>query len=293
MDAVLDVQNITKDFGDGKGIFDVSLSIQPGEIVGFVGPNGAGKSTTINAVTGLIKPQQGSVALFGRQVDQVSIHSLFPKVGVMYSESTIEEGKTARQIFERTQALLGKNYDKSWTGMSRIFGLDTNKKVKKLSLGNKKKVAAVRTLMHEPDLIIMDEPTSGLDPIMRESLMELIHHAADNGAAVLLSSHDLGEVQQVSTRIIMIKSGKIIVDDSTPNILHKSLRLFRLINPPKELADKLTALPGVQSPHKQGKDLLFHTKDYEAVVKQLNSAKFYNFFLEQPSLEDAFKEMYE
>jgi ABC-2 type transport system ATP-binding protein len=287
------VKGLTKDFGNGKGVFDVSFAVQPGEIVGFVGPNGAGKSTTINAITGLIKPDSGTFSLFGHELNQVTIHTVLRKVGIMYSEPTLEESKTARQIFDRTAALLGKDCTETWQEMSRQFDLDVDKKVKKLSLGNKKKVQAIRALMHNPELIIMDEPTSGLDPIVKDSFMDLLRTAAQNGASVLLSSHDLTEVQHVSSRIIMIKSGKVILDDNTANILNQSVRLFRLIDPPAEFAHTLNKLSFINDLRKQGNDLTLQTAEYIQLIQLLGDKKFYNYFVEQPSLEDTFKEKYE
>jgi ABC-2 type transport system ATP-binding protein len=291
--AVISAHKLTKDFGNAKGIFDISFSVAPGEIVGFVGPNGAGKSTTINAITGLTKPDSGSFSLLGTPLTQTTVHDVMHRIGVMYSEPTLEDSKTARQIFERTGALLGKDCTKKWQEMSRLFNLDLDKKVKKLSLGNKKKVQAIRALMHEPELIIMDEPTSGLDPIVKDSFMELLHAAATRGAAVLLSSHDLTEVQHISDRIIMIKSGHIILDDQTSSILNTSNRLFRLINPPAELSKKLSSLSYIHDLHPQGNDLTLQTPEYAKLAKLLGDNKFYDYFIEQPSLEDAFKEKYE
>lgn len=286
-------EKLVKDFGNNHGVFDVNLSIQPGEIIGFVGPNGAGKSTTINIVTGLIGPDSGQVSLFGTAINLTNIHTVLSKVGIMYSEPTLDETKTARQIFEQTAELYGKDCTKAWTSMSQKFDLDVDKKIKKLSLGNKKKVAAVRALMHEPALIIMDEPTSGFDPIIKDTFMELVKSAADRGAAVLLSSHDLSEVQHISTRIVMIKSGKIILDDATPKILNNTLRLFKLINPPEQLRQRLTKLAYIHELHTQGNDVLLQSAEYEKVLRQLQLADFYNYFVEQPSLEDTFKEKYE
>lgn len=291
--AVINAENLVKDFGNNRGIFDVSFSVQPGEIVGFVGPNGAGKSTTINILTGLTNADSGNTSLFGQTIYPTNVHKVLRRVGVMYSESTLDETKTARQIFQQTQQLFIKDCSASWQSMSKQFNLDIDKKVKKLSLGNKKKVAAVRALMHEPELIIMDEPTSGFDPIIKDVFLGLLRGAADRGAAVFLSSHDLTEVQHISSRILMIKNGKVILDDATPKILNSSLRLFRLISPPKQLTQKLSKLSGIHDFQTQGSDVLLQTSDYEKILKIMGATDFYNYFVEQPSLEDTFKEKYE
>lgn len=291
-DSVLKIHKLTKDFGNHKGIFDVSFTAGPGEIIGFVGPNGAGKSTTINAVTGLISPDSGTVEIFGKSVTPTSTHTLMRQLGIMYSESILDETKTAGQLFTDTEKLLGANCKETWQSMAKQFGLDTDKKIKKLSLGNKKKVAAIKVLMHKPSLIVMDEPTSGLDPIIKDGFMELLRSASSRGATILLSSHDLSEVQHICTRIIMIKAGNIIIDDATEAILSKLLRRFRLISPGKELRHILTTLDVVVDAKAEDDQLILHTSDFQKVIEILQKAKFYNYFIEQPSLEDAFKEKY-
>lgn len=290
--ALLEIAGLTKDFGNNKGIFSVEFSAAPGEIIGFVGPNGAGKSTTINILTGLIRADSGSVRILDTSVTPTSAHRLMKQLGIMYSESTLDESKTAEQVFRNTEKLLSKDCSKAWRSMAKQFELDTTKRIKKLSLGNKKKVAAIRALMHEPELIIMDEPTSGLDPIIKDGFMNLLRGAASEGAAVLLSSHDLSEVQHICTRIIMIKNGKIIIDDATSDILSKLQRRFRLIKPDKTLVDAITKLTDAEDIQTSDDQLIIHTSEYQKVIEIMEKAKFYDYFIEQPSLEDAFKEKY-
>ncbi len=290
--TLLEVTNLTKDFGNSKGIFDVNFSAGPGEIIGFVGPNGAGKSTTINILTGLISADSGNVEILNTSVTPTSAHQLMKQLGIMYSESTLDESKTAAQVFKDTERLIGKDCSEAWQSIAKQFELDITKRIKKLSLGNKKKVAAIRALMHKPELIIMDEPTSGLDPIIKDGFMNMLRSAANQGATVLLSSHDLSEVQHICTRIIMIKNGKIIIDDTTSDILGKLQRRFRLIKPDKALVDAITKQTGAEDVQTSDDQLIIHTSEYQKVIEIMEKAKFYDYFIEQPSLEDAFKEKY-
>ncbi len=290
---VAQAKQLTKDFGNGKGVFGVDFVLHPGEVIGFVGPNGAGKSTTINILTGLVKPDSGQIELFGKTYDHNSLYKVMSRVGVMYSESTLDETLTAQDVFTRSQELLGKDYSHQWTDMSLKLELDLHKKIRKLSFGNKKKVGVIHALMHEPDIIIMDEPTSGLDPIIRERFIALIRQAAARGAGVLLSSHDLGEVQEVSDRIVMIKQGQVVMTDRTDTILNKAQRLFRLIKPPQKLIAKIEKAPFVSRAQHSVHDLSFYTSEYEAATELIATEKFYNFFIERSSLEDTFKEYYD
>ena len=172
--ALVAAKNLTKDFGQGKGVFGLNFKIEPGQIVGFVGPNGAGKSTTINILSGFIKPDAGSVEIFGQTVDHLSVYKIMPRIGLLFAENTLEEDLTPTQIFERSQELLRRDWSKNWRSMAKTLELDLNKPVKKLSLGNKKKVAIIAALMHQPDLAVLDEPTSGLDPLMTSRFFGLL-----------------------------------------------------------------------------------------------------------------------
>lgn len=290
---VLQCKAMVKDFGAGKGIFGVNLSLKAGQVVGFVGPNGAGKSTTINILAGLTRPDSGSMSVFGQPYDYQNFYKGAPQIGVMFSELTLDDSLTARAVFIQSQQLLGKDCSAQWQSMSKLLGLDVNKSIRTLSLGNKKKVGIVHALMHRPRLIIMDEPTSGLDPIIRQHFVDIIKEAASAGASILLSSHDLEEVQEVSQQIVMIKEGKIVLDSPTDTILSLAQRTFQLISPPRTVVAKIEKLPAISNVHNSGALYTFQTKDYEAATRLITEAHFYNFYIEKPSLEASFKGYYE
>lgn len=291
--SLLQAQGLVKSFGKGKGIFDVDLTVHQGEIVGFVGPNGAGKSTTINVLTGLVRPDQGALKVFGSTVDHTSIYRFMPRIGVMFSEQTIDEDITAAEVFTRSERLLGKPCRTQWQEMSRMLELDTTRKVKKLSLGNRKKIGVVYALMHDPELLIMDEPTSGLDPLIRERFMTMMTERAAKGCGVLMSSHDLGEVQQICHRIIMLKAGKVILSDTTEAILNKAGRTFRLVSPPGALLQKIRTDLGTTVEQDGGNEVILQARDHAALLNLLTASMFYNFYVERPTLETAFKEYYQ
>jgi ABC-2 type transport system ATP-binding protein len=292
-EIVLQCAGLTKDFGQSKGIFGVDLTLKAGAVVGFVGPNGAGKSTTINILAGLTRPDSGTTSAFGESYDYRTFYKRASRIGVMFSELTLDESLTAHKVFIQSQQLLGRDCSLQWQAMAEQLNLDVHKPIRKLSLGNKKKVGIVHALMHQPELIIMDEPTSGLDPIIRERFVGIIKEAADAGSSILLSSHDLGEVQEVSTQIVMIKEGRIVLDSPTDTILNLAQRTFQLVAPPRALVQKVEKLAAVTDIRKNALLYTFQAKDYEAVTRLITSEHFYNFYIEKPNLEDAFKDYYE
>ena len=173
MSDAIELQHVTKDYGDGKGVFDLSFMVKEGEVFGYLGPNGAGKTTTIRQLMGFIRPQSGSCQIFGmdcfQQADQIQKRN-----GYLAGELTFPEDMTGRQFLKFMADLKGlKKYARMEELMER-FELDPRGKIHKMSKGTKQKVGIVNAFMHEPRTIILDEPTSGLDPLMRNRFVKLI-----------------------------------------------------------------------------------------------------------------------
>ncbi len=289
MKPILQATSLTKDFGDKKGVFGLDLALQPGEIVGFVGPNGAGKSTTISMLCGNIYPDKGNLQLFGKPVSPVTIYEVMPKIGVLLSESAIEEQITPKQLFLESEQLLGQTTQ--WSELCQYLALDSNQRISKLSLGNKKKVGMILALMHQPEVVIMDEPTSGIDPIIVNKFSKLMKDVSARSGAVLLSSHDLHEIQDVCDRVIMIKDGKILIDRPIQLLLKDAKRKFSINNPTKEVHSQLFKL---YSPDviETSSGLTLQTQDYKKVIELLAKNGCYDFLVESPSLEEMFAEYY-
>ncbi len=289
MDPLLQANNLTKNFGDKKGVFDVSFNINPGEIVGFVGPNGAGKSTMISMLCGNIYPDKGTINIFGSAITPTSIYRSMPNIGILLSEPTIENRITPKKLFSESEQLLGKKTD--WLEMSDELRLDTTKPIGKLSLGNKKKVGIILALMHRPELVLMDEPTSGIDPVVVNKFGKLLKEVSVRGGSILLSSHDLNEIQDVCDRVIMIKSGKLLLDKPIDSLLKDASRKFTINNPPHDLRTELSksfSKNMAQTP----KGIVLHTQEYEKVIDILTSHNNYDFLVENPTLEEMFAEYY-
>ena len=293
MAALLQTHKLTKDFGNNKGVFDLDIEIKPGEIVGFVGPNGAGKSTTINILAGNNTPDRGKITLFGTPVTPNNIYKLMPRMGVLFSESTLELGLTPEQAFKQSLSLLGKpGDDADWREMSKLLELNLHKPIKQLSLGNKKKVGIVLTLLHKPELIIMDEPTSSLDPLVQSKFASLLKQATHDGAAVLLSSHDLSEVQHVCDRVIMIREGKLIIDRPVRELLQSSARQFIIHHAKPELLNVLSKAGFERDGTSSGFSTVIMTHEYRQLIELLTKHDMYDFYVQSPSLESMFAEYY-
>jgi ABC-2 type transport system ATP-binding protein len=291
---LLKANALTKDFGNKKGIFDINFSLSTGEIVGFVGPNGAGKSTAINILGGFVLPDSGQVEIFGQKADYSNIYKFYDRIGILLSETVFEKNLTPLEIFiQSTKLLKSQSFDKSkCLEIADYLELDVHKKFAELSFGNRKKVGLINTLLHNPELIILDEPSGGLDPLIQQRMFELLKQIASRGGSVLLSSHILSEVQSACHKVIMIKQGKIILQDSTQNILDKAKRVFRLRNPDKNIVEQLNNQSLVSKMEQVGENVLLYTDNHERILQFLIPNGFYDFYLESPNLEDMFMEYY-
>ena len=164
--------------------------------------------------------------------------------------------------------------------------------IKNLSFGNRRKVAIIQALMNKPKLAILDEPTSGLDPLIQRQVLGLILEAKKAGSSVFLSSHNLGEVESVCDRIVMIKASRIIFTGSTKEVLNKSLKRFRIENVKEEFYNKVKALPSVKKSEFVTDDVIAYVDNPQELIEFINANKNYNFFIEKPTLEEAFLEYY-
>lgn len=209
MDDVIVTKNLTKDFGSFRGIFNVNINIKKGETVGFLGPNGAGKSTTIRNLMGFEKPDGGEAMILGMDCF-LTYNEIMNNVGYLPGEVNFIDGISAKEIIE-TLFQMKKINDRSYlNNLLEIFPLNLNMNTKKMSVGEKRKLAVIVAFMSNPDILILDEPTSGLDPILQEKFIEFIKQQKSLGKTILLSSHMFNEVEALCDRIIIIKDGNII-----------------------------------------------------------------------------------
>ncbi|HRV75864.1 MAG TPA: ATP-binding cassette domain-containing protein [Candidatus Saccharimonadales bacterium] len=189
--VVLDINNVTKFFGKQKALEDVSLKISKGEIFGFLGPNGAGKSTTIRCITDTIRPNKGSVTIFGKDANkEASSTELKNLIGYVPAEPNLYPNWTVDRHIKFAEHIFKVDSKRS-TELKKLLSIDGDRKVGALSTGNHQKLAIILALIHNPMLLILDEPTRGLDPLFRSTLHQLLRDYQARGGTILLSSHDL------------------------------------------------------------------------------------------------------
>ena len=225
--SVIDVKHLTKDYGFGRGVFDVSFHVDEGEVFGFLGPNGAGKSTTIRHLMGFSRPDSGETQIFGKE----SFHKyseILRSVGYIPGEIALPAGLTGREFLRMMQSMQKHTDETRLQHLLALFELDPSGDTKRMSLGVKRKLAVVAAFMSDPEVLILDEPTSGLDPVMQEVFIDYIQEEKKRGKTILLSSHIFSEVDATCDRIAIIKDGRIVSDFVADELKHTSQKNYRI-----------------------------------------------------------------
>lgn len=272
--GVIELKNLTKYYGKHLGIEDVNLTIEQGEIFGFVGPNGAGKSTTIRLILNLIFKTSGEAKLFGLDTEKDS-KEIKKKIGYVPSEVNYYEFMKVEDILKLTLKLCKCGDKQSIGELCSYFELDKKRVVKELSFGNKKKLAVIQALIRNPELLILDEPTNGLDPLMQNRLFDLLIKLKNEGKTIFLSSHNLNEVERYCDRVAIIKKGKVILVDKVSNIITNSKKHIRVKTNNNEIIEYDT------------------DKDVNEIMKELSSMELLDVEIRNTTLEEDFLEYYE
>src|ERR1700737_196795 len=208
MTAMIEVQGLTKNYGSKRGISDVSFQVEEGDVFGFLGPNGAGKTTTIRLLMALLKPNAGSARIAGVDCGDKSVE-IKRLIGYMPGEPALDPNLTGGQILEYFAHLRGGVDQAYLKQLIERFELDTSRKFRQYSTGNKRKVVLIQAFMPRPRLLILDEPPSGLDPLNQQEFDRMVKEVRDEGRTVFLSSHILSEVEQTCTRVGIIRAGHL------------------------------------------------------------------------------------
>ncbi len=216
MENVIEISHLTKSYGKNRGIIDVSLNVPKGDVFGFLGPNGAGKSTTIRSMLGFLKTDSGTVSILG--MDSVRDHEkILREVGYMPSEAWFYDSMKVEDVIKYAADVRGCDCKDEAAMLCERLKVDTSKRIKQLSLGNRKKVSIVCAMQHKPKLFIFDEPTGGLDPLIQKKFFELIYEYVEKGATCLLSTHVLSEVDKYCKAAAIMREGRLTMLD-TPHI---------------------------------------------------------------------------
>ena len=289
--SVIEVNNLTKYYGKARGIVDVSFSEEEGEIFGFIGPNGAGKSTTIRLLLSLIHPTSGSARIFGKDVTTQG-PELRRDIGYLPSEVYYYEGMKVIDLLKYSASFFDHDCTQRIHELSEIMELEMNRRISDLSYGNKKKVGIVQGLLHSPKLLFLDEPTAGLDPLMQRKFFDLIRAENDRGVTVFFSSHILGEVQRLCTRVGIIREGSIAEISDIRTLQQNNYKKVRVTA--EGLNPAAFNLPGATNVESENSTVHFFFKgDINAVLQKISGFQVADVTIEEPTLEEIFMHYYE
>ncbi len=283
---IIKLENVAKSYSNNiKAIDNLNLSVKEGEIYGFIGPNGAGKSTTIRLLLNFLKPDSGKISVFGMSpaIDEVKIKQL---TGYVSSDTFMYSDMKVSELFNFTESYHKINAKEKINQLVDILDIDVNKRFEQLSFGNRKKVSVACALLHSPKLIILDEPSNGLDPVIRINLYELLKEEQKQGVTIFFSSHVLSEVQKFSTRIGLIKNGKLIKETSASEFTNVG---YRLVNVESEEKIDFSSLYGLAAYNQIGQNYSFiYSGNPNHLIELLNNFKIKSLHIEEPELDDVF-----
>ena len=245
MSAVIQLDGLTKHYGSARGIVDVDLEVNEGEVFGFLGPNGAGKTTTIRLVLDLIRPSSGTARVFSLDArrDATLIHA---RTGYMPGELALYDGLTGAEMLRFAASLRGGVRWPFVEELAERLDCDLSRPIGTLSTGNKHKVGLIHALMHRPELLILDEPTSGLDPIVQQEFHRILDEVRAEGRTVFLSSHILPEVESVCDRVGIIREGRLVTVLQVEALKESALNDLEFHFAAEVSADEFASLPGVR-----------------------------------------------
>ena len=244
--VVIATSGLTKDYGSGRGLFDLTFGVEQGEVFGFLGPNGAGKSTTLRLLLGLIRPSAGSARVLGLDVVTQSL-DVRRRVGFLPGDLAMYPRLTGKQMLDHLATLRGDVDQHYRESLIDRFNADVDRPVRELSTGNRQKLGLIQAFMHRPELLILDEPIAGLDPLVQQSFHQLLAEVSGAGASVLLSSHTLSEVERVTHRLAILRRGRLVVVDTIENLRRVATQQLEIefaapVNP-----EEFLALPAVSA----------------------------------------------
>jgi ABC-2 type transport system ATP-binding protein len=291
-DLAVATTGLSKDYGNGRGIFDLDLSVPAGEVFGFLGPNGAGKTTTIRLLMGLIHATRGSARIFGLDCDGDAV-AVKRKVGYCPGELPQFGGWRGSEIVAYVAGLRADVKDAAITALAERLDLDLGRKYREYSHGNKQKLALVLAFMHEAALVILDEPTTGLDPLVQQEFYGIVRDARARGATIFISSHVLSEVEHVCDRVGIVREGHLATVSALADLV--GMRAFRVeIDFAGDVpVDRLRSVEGLDQldvTDHRATGLLRGT--FEPLMAAIAGTRVVGFTSREPSLEEIFLTYY-
>ena len=289
----IETERLTKLYGSHRGIEEVTIAVEEGEVFGFLGPNGAGKTTTIRTLLDLLHPTRGSARIFGldSRRDSVAIRARLGNLPGDFGYGKHVTGREAISLLARLRGVSGLGRAEA---LAQRFRADLERPMGQLSRGNRQKVGLILAMFHQPELLILDEPTSGLDPLMQEEFLALVREERERGCAVFLSSHELDEVERVCDRVGIIREGKLVAvervvgparQDPSPGLGSSS--------PGRSIWRGCAGVPGVTDLEVgDGRVTFKATGDIDPVLKEIASHTVVDLEFARPTLEEVFLTYY-
>ena len=242
---VIETRGLTVYYGRHRGILNVDLNVERGEVFGFLGPNGAGKTTTQRVLLDIIRPTSGQATIFGLDCREQGVE-LRKRVGYLPGELALYKNMKANQFFKMYEYLRGENGSKGyWQELAERLDLDTSRRIGNFSRGNKQKVGIVAAFMTRPDLLILDEPTGGLDPLIQQTVLEMVREVKADGRTIFFSSHILPEVQAVCDRVGIIRDGQLVTTQRVEELVAQRVSRINMTFAALPPADAFSNIEGV------------------------------------------------
>ena len=300
-DSVIEIRGLSKTYGSSKkqtlALNRLDLTVNQGEIFGYLGPNGAGKTTTIRLLLDLIRPSAGSASIFGLDIraDSVEIHR---RIGFLPGELSLWEGRTGDQIINYVASVRGdtRGIVKHADELAERLDLDTTKRVRDLSSGNKRKLGLVIAMMHSPELLVLDEPTGGLDPLVQQTFHEMMDEYRAKGKTVFLSSHVLSEVQAICDRVGILRDGELKAVESVEKITNVEFHWVDVTfrdAVPAGLQQALESMPSITDVSTNGSRVRMRMiGDFDPLLRVISGGYVEMLHVEEPSLEEIFLAFY-
>jgi len=290
--AIIEAVGLTKYYGATRGIEDLDLAIEPGEIFGFLGPNGAGKTTTIRLLIALLKPTEGSASITGKDVwsDSASIKE---ELGNLPGDIRLYEKMSGKEFLNFIGRFRPGKPPVLKDELVQRFDLNLNKRIKDYSKGNRQKLGIIQALMHDPRVLLLDEPTSGLDPLMQQEFNNVIKDFKMRGCTVFLSSHILPEIEKICDRVAIIKDGRLVAIERINELISKKVLYINVVFKDSINLDELR-LPGVTAINEiDGRIQITVKGEIDPLIKMFSKHKINDLTVEHASLEETFLEFYE
>jgi ABC-2 type transport system ATP-binding protein len=226
--SIVEINGLTKDYGDHKGNFDLTFSVEEGEVFGYLGPNGAGKTTTIRHLMGFLTPDKGSVQILGLDCRSNSA-DIMKHLGYLPGEIAFFDGMNGLEFLSFMAEMRSMTDISLRDKLVDLFELDTKGKIRKMSKGMKQKLGLVSAFMHDPRVLILDEPTSGLDPLMQKVFADLILEEKNKGKTILMSSHSFEEIERTCDRVGIIRQGELVATENMHDLRLKRRKIYLVV----------------------------------------------------------------